>query len=103
MLLILSLLTSLPSIQDTIFPQEYLVCGPFLSGVREGSWRNLPDDTAYVPKAGDSLFSVLATGGCVFWEKVEIDSTEWLETNYPNVSRMKSPWSPSATVSYLQC
>jgi len=85
MFLILSLLSFLPSIQDTVFPQEYLVCGPFLSGVREGSWRNLPDDTAYVPKTGDSLFSVLATGGWVFWEKVEIDSTGWLETNYPNV------------------
>ncbi|MEA3311732.1 MAG: prolyl oligopeptidase family serine peptidase [candidate division WOR-3 bacterium] len=85
MLLILSLLTSLPSIQDTIFPQEYLVCGPFLSGVREGSWRNLPDDTGYVPEEGDSLFSVLATGGWVFWEKVEVDSTGWLTTNYPNV------------------
>ncbi|MCK4334730.1 prolyl oligopeptidase family serine peptidase [candidate division WOR-3 bacterium] len=85
MFLILSLLSSLPSIQDTIFPQEYLVCGPFLSGVREGSWRNLPDDTAYVPKEGDSLFSVLATGGWVYWEKVEVDSTGWLTTNYSNV------------------
>ncbi len=85
MFLILSLLSSLPSIQDTIFPQEYLVCGPFLSGVRESGWRNLPDDTAYVPKEGDSLFSVLATGGWVYWEKVEVDSTGWLTTNYPNV------------------
>ncbi|MEA3311681.1 MAG: hypothetical protein U9Q76_05635 [candidate division WOR-3 bacterium] len=49
MFLILSLLSSLPSIQDTIFPQEYLVCGPFLFGVREGCWRNLPNDTNCVP------------------------------------------------------
>lgn len=85
MFLFLSLLAAVPSIQDTIFPQEYLVSGPFLTGVREGSWRNLPDDTNYVPQEGDSLFSVLATGGWVYWEKVEIDSTGWLTTNYPDV------------------
>ena len=85
MVLFLSLLAAVPSIQDTIFPQEYLVCGPFLSGVRESGWSNLPDDTSYVPKEGDSFFSVLATGGWVKWEKVEVDSTGWLETSYPDV------------------
>ncbi len=88
MFLILSLLCAVPSIQDTIFPQEYLVCGPFLSGVRESGWRNLPepkDGSRYIPKKGDSHFSVMGTGGWVEWEKVEVDSTGWLTTNYPNV------------------
>lgn len=88
MFLILSFLASLPSIQDTIFPQEYLVCGPFLSGVRESGWRNLPepkDGSRYIPKKGDTHFSVMATGGWVVWEKVELDSSGWLTTNYPNV------------------
>jgi len=85
MLVILSLLAALPSIEDTIFPQEYLVCGPFLLGVREAGWRNLPRDDDYVPQEGDSLFSVMATGGWVHWEKVTVDSTGWLETRYPNV------------------
>ncbi|TET22753.1 MAG: hypothetical protein E3J71_04935 [Candidatus Stahlbacteria bacterium] len=88
MFLILSLLCAVPSIQDTIFPQEYLVCGPFLRGVREAGWRNLPepkDGSRYIPKKGDTHFSVMATGGWVVWEKVELDSTGWLTTNYPNV------------------
>ncbi len=85
MVLVLSLLSALPSIQDTISPQEYLVAGPFLQGVREGGWQNLPDNTNYTPKEGDSLFSVLATNAWVHWEKVKLDSTGWLETSYPNV------------------
>jgi dienelactone hydrolase len=85
MLIILSLLNTLPSIQDTIHPQEYLVAGPFLLGVRESGWRNLPDEDDYKPREGDSLFSVLATGGWVYWEEVEVDSTGWLQTEYPNV------------------
>lgn len=85
MFLILSLLAALPSIEDTIFPQEYLVAGPFLTGVREGAGRVLPDDTAYVPKEGDSLFSVQTTGGWQKWQRVKVDSTGRLATSYPGV------------------
>ncbi len=85
MFLILSLLVSSPSIQDTIMPEEYLVCGPFLTGVRENTWRILPDDPNFTPKEGDSLFSVQTTGGWQKWEKVKVDSTGWLRTSYPNV------------------
>ncbi|MBD3286617.1 prolyl oligopeptidase family serine peptidase, partial [candidate division WOR-3 bacterium] len=85
MLLILSLLCQVPSINDTIHPEKYLVTGPFLLGVRESGWKNLPDVDDYEPKKGDSLFSVLATGGWVYWDKVKVDSTGWLQTEYPNV------------------
>jgi poly(3-hydroxybutyrate) depolymerase len=89
MFFFLSLLSAVPSIQDTIFPDEYLVAGPFLSGVRESDWRNLPeiaDDEIYVPREGDSLFSVMATGGWVRWDKTAVDSSSgWLITSYPNV------------------
>lgn len=85
MFLILSLLAALPSIEDTIFPQEYLVAGPFLTGVREGTGRILPDDTSFVPKEGDSLFSVQTTGGWTKWQRVKVDSTGRLATSYPDV------------------
>lgn len=85
MMLALYFLVSVPSIQDTIIPSDYLVCGSFLTGVREGSWRNLPDDSNFVPKEGDSLFSELATGGWVKWRKIKVDSTGWLSSSYENV------------------
>lgn len=85
MFIILSLICQVPSIKDTIHPEKYLVAGPFLLGVRESGWKNLPDVDDYVPEKGDSLFSVLVTGGWVKWEEVEVDSSGWLETSYPNV------------------
>lgn len=76
---------SLPSIPDTIFISEYLICGPFSVGAREGITEAIEDPTALKPVAGDSLNSGLVQGGFARWRPVQTDSAHWLSTNYPDV------------------
>lgn len=74
-----------PSITDTIFIKEWLLCGPFLVGTREGLTEAIEDVSALEPKEGDSLRSPLVQGGVARWRKIQADSAGWLETNYENV------------------
>ncbi len=74
-----------PSITDTIFIKEWLLCGPFLIGTREGITEAIEDVSSLEPKEGDSLRSPLAQGGVVRWRRVKSDSLGWLETNYENI------------------
>ncbi|MGQ9678554.1 MAG: prolyl oligopeptidase family serine peptidase [bacterium] len=76
-----------PSIKDTIVVQEWLFCGPFSVGVREGITEAVSDATTLIPKEGDTLRSSLLPGGVATWHKVKADSSGWLETDYQMV-----PW-----------
>ncbi|MEO0070846.1 MAG: prolyl oligopeptidase family serine peptidase [candidate division WOR-3 bacterium] len=76
---------SYPSIPDTIFINEWLLCGPFLVGTREGVTEAIEDISVIEPKEGESLRSPLVKGGVVKWQKTRVDSLGWLETNYENV------------------
>ncbi|MCL6466513.1 MAG: prolyl oligopeptidase family serine peptidase [candidate division WOR-3 bacterium] len=75
----------LPSIQDTILIQDWLLCGPFSVGVREGITEAIEDVNSLVPREGDALRSSLVQGGLVKWHKVRADSSGWLETDYQSV------------------
>lgn len=75
----------IPSIEDTIVIQEWLLCGPFSVGVREGITEAIEDVNGVIPREGDSLRSSLVQGGVVKWHKVRADSSGWLETDYQQV------------------
>ncbi len=75
----------IPSIKDTIVIQEWLLCGPFSVGVREGITEAIEDVNSLIPREGDSLRSSLVQGGVVKWHKVRADSSGWLETDYEQV------------------
>lgn len=74
-----------PTIPDTIRFDEWLVCGPFLVGTREGITEAVPDPAELDPKEGDSLRSALVAGGVTIWRRVKTDSSGWLNTDYPDV------------------
>ena len=74
-----------PSIQDTIVIQEWLLCGPFSVGVREGITEAIEDVNSLMPREGDTLRSSLVPAGLVKWHKVNADSSGWLETDYQSV------------------
>lgn len=74
-----------PSIKDTIVIREWLLCGPFSVGVREGITETIGDAATIAPKEGDTLRSSLIQGGIAIWRKVKADSSDWLETDYQMV------------------
>ena len=76
-----------PSITDTIIIPEWLFCGPFSTGVREGITEVIDDITTLRPVPGESLPSTLAPGGFVHWHRLKSDSLGWLETDYDSI-----PW-----------
>lgn len=73
-LIFVLLVSFLPSIQDTIHPQKWLVAGPFSIGAREGIAGVLDSIEGFVPREGDELPSFLAQGGKVKWTSVGLDS-----------------------------
>lgn len=75
----------LPSIKDTIVIREWLLCGPFSVGIREGITEVIAHAATIAPKEGDTLRSSLIQGGIAIWHKVKADSSGWLETDYQGV------------------
>ncbi len=76
---------ALPSITDTIFITNWLICGPFSIGTREGITEAFEDLTTITPQEHDSLLSGLVQGGFLQWRSVTTDSLGWLNTDYPDV------------------
>ncbi|MGQ9708718.1 MAG: prolyl oligopeptidase family serine peptidase [bacterium] len=76
---------SLPAVSDTIFIRDWLVCGPFSCGTREGITEAVEDLATLQPREGDSLRSGFVQGGIVRWRRVQADSAGWIETDYQDV------------------
>ncbi|MEO0067557.1 MAG: prolyl oligopeptidase family serine peptidase [candidate division WOR-3 bacterium] len=83
--LYLSPISALETLSDTIFIKEWLLCGPFSVGMREGITEAIPDIANIQPQEGDSLRSGLVQGGIVRWRRVETDPSGWLATDYQDV------------------
>lgn len=75
----------LPSLGDTIRIREWLVCGPFSVGPREGITGAVEDAATFRPAEGDTFRSSLAQGGVVACRSQSVDSLGWLETKYQDV------------------
>lgn len=75
----------LPALKDTIDIREWLVCGPFPVGTREGITGVVEDPLTFRPSEGDTYRSGLVQGGITTCRKMAVDSLGWLETNYQNV------------------
>jgi len=75
----------LPGLADTIRIREWLVCGPFSVGTREGITGVVEDPLTFRPAEGDSFRSGLVQGGVATCRKVAVDSLGWLATDYRNV------------------
>ena len=87
-LLLLSALAgagTLPAIDDTVVVRDWLLCGPFSIGPREGVVGQVPEPARLDPGPGDTFRSPLVQGGIVTWREVQADSLGWLETDYPDV------------------
>lgn len=86
--LIVYLLLAAPvpgSIPDTIKIGQWLVCGPFSVGTREGITEAIEDPSHLEPAAGESLPSGLVQGGFARWQEVRADADGWFTTSYQNV------------------
>jgi len=77
--------SALPGLADTIEIREWLVCGPFSVGTREGITGVVEDPLAFRPSEGDTYRSGLVQGGITTCRKVMVDSLGWLETDYQDV------------------
>jgi len=75
----------LPSLTDAIDIREWLVCGPFAVGPREGITGAVEDAAKFRPVEGDTFRSSLVQGGVLACRKQSVDSLGWLETDYRNV------------------
>ncbi len=75
----------LPTIPDTIILSEWLVCGPFLVGAREGITGVIDDPETFRPTEGDTERTALVQGGITTWQQKTADSLGWLETDYQDV------------------
>jgi pimeloyl-ACP methyl ester carboxylesterase len=77
--------SALPGLADTISIKEWLVCGPFAVGTREGITGVVEDPLTFRPQEGDTFRSSLVQGGITICRKVTVDSLGWLETDYQDV------------------
>ncbi|MBM3330796.1 hypothetical protein FJY68_02955 [candidate division WOR-3 bacterium] len=77
--------SALPGLLDTIAIREWLVCGPFPIGTREGITGVVEDPLTFRPQEGDTFRSALVQSGITTCRKVAVDSLGWLETNYQDV------------------
>jgi len=77
--------SALPGLADTIEIREWLVCGPFSVGTREGITGVVEDPLTFRPAEGDTFRSGLVQGGVTTCRKVTVDSLGWLNTDYQNV------------------
>jgi pimeloyl-ACP methyl ester carboxylesterase len=76
---------SLPGLADTITIREWLVCGPFPVGTREGITGVVDDPATFQPSVGDTFRSAMVQGGITTCRKVQVDTNDWLGTDYQNV------------------
>ena len=77
--------SALPGLADTIKIREWLVCGPFPVGTREGITGVVEDPATFQPSAGDTFRSAMVQGGITTCRKVQVDTSGWLNTDYQNV------------------
>ncbi|MCX6841310.1 MAG: prolyl oligopeptidase family serine peptidase [candidate division WOR-3 bacterium] len=75
----------LPGLADTIQIREWLVCGPFSVGTREGITGVVEDPLTFRPSEGDTYRSGLVQNGITTCRKVTVDSLGWLNTDYQDV------------------
>jgi pimeloyl-ACP methyl ester carboxylesterase len=75
----------LPGLVDTIDIHEWLVCGPFPVGTREGITGVVEDPLTFRPSEGDTYRSSLVQGGITTCRSVKTDTSGWLNTDYQNV------------------
>jgi pimeloyl-ACP methyl ester carboxylesterase len=81
----LSSASALPGLADTVSIKEWLVCGPFPVGTREGITGVVEDPLTFRPSEGDTFRSDMVQGGITTCRKVSVDSMGWLETGYLGV------------------
>jgi dienelactone hydrolase len=81
----LSSASTLPGLTDNIEIKEWLVCGPFPVGTREGITGVVDDPLTFRPQEGDTFRSAMVQGGITTCRKVQVDTNGWLSTNYQNV------------------
>jgi len=81
----LSPASALPGLTDTIRISEWLVCGPFPVGTREGITGAVDDPLNFEPKEGDTFRSALVQGGVTSCRKIRVDTGGWLNTDYQGV------------------
>jgi dienelactone hydrolase len=87
-LLVLSLLSpasALPALSDTVRIAEWLVCGPFPVGTREGLTGVVEDPLIFQPGEGDTFRSAMVQGGVTKCRRVKLDSLGFLNTDYQGV------------------
>jgi poly(3-hydroxybutyrate) depolymerase len=77
--------TALPGLADTVEIREWLVCGPFPIGTREGITGVVDDPLAFEPQEGDTFRSAMVQGGITACRQVRVDTSGWLSTDYQNV------------------
>lgn len=78
-LLLLSKISLLPSINDTILIKEWIYLGPFSTGAREGVMgvdERIDLNEDFVPDENLTYPSILTPGGKVKWQKVQSDNGE---------------------------
>jgi pimeloyl-ACP methyl ester carboxylesterase len=75
----------LPGLPEEVTIGEWIVCGPFSVGPREGITGVVEDAASFRPAEGDSFRSSLVQGGVVTCRKQSVDSLGWLETGYRDV------------------
>ncbi len=73
------------SLPDTVVVRDWVVCGPFAVGPREGTTGAVEDPTTFRPAPGDTFRSSLVQGGITVGRKRSVDSLGWLETGYQDV------------------
>jgi poly(3-hydroxybutyrate) depolymerase len=81
----LSSAAALPGLADTIRIKEWLVCGPFPVGTREGITGVVADPLTFRPQEGDTYRSAMVQGGITTCRKVTVDTSGRLNTEYQNV------------------
>jgi pimeloyl-ACP methyl ester carboxylesterase len=81
----LSPASTLPGLTDTIKISEWLVCGPFPVGTREGITGVVEDPLTFRPSEGDTFRSSLVQGGITTCRTVKTDTNGWLNTDYQDV------------------
>lgn len=74
-----------PGLPEEITIREWLVCGPFSVGPREGITGVVEDAAAFRPAEGDTFRSSLVQGGVLACRKQGVDSLGWLATEYRDV------------------
>ncbi len=77
--------SALPGLADTIRIREWLVCGPFPVGTREGITGVVADPLTFRPQEGDTYRSAMVQGGITTCRRVAVDTTGRLNTDYQNV------------------